>query len=263
MRDALDTMHEITKLIKKSPARDAIFKRLREEIGSGTPGIRVLCPTRWTVRAEALKSILDNFDILLKLWEESLEHVKDTEMKARIQGVAAQIMKFSFFFGISLGLLILRYTDNLSRTMQLAVSAAEGQKVMEMTLATLKSIRNDTSFGLFWQKISASGEDLEIEKPSLPRCRKTPCHLDDGSLPTFSETVEDQYWIYFEALDLIISRTEDRFNQPGWKIFRNVQEFLLKAASTDPYEEELRFIISFYGSDFDTLLLPTQFNPEF
>ena len=53
-------------------------------------------------------------------------------------------------------------------------------------------------------------------------------------------------------------RDEDRFNQPGWKIFRNVQELLLKAASVDPYEEELRFIISFYGSDFDTLLLPTQ-----
>ena len=128
-----------------------------------------------------------------------------------------------------------------------------------MTLATLKSIRNDTSFGLFLQKITASAGDLEIEKPSLPHRRKTPRRLDDGSLPTFPETVEDQYRrIYFEALDLIISRTEDRFNQPGWKIFRNVQELLLKAASADPYEEELRFIISFYGPDFDILLLPTQ-----
>ena len=49
MRDALDTTHEITKLIKKSPARDVIFKRLKEEMGSDSPGIRVLCPTRWTV----------------------------------------------------------------------------------------------------------------------------------------------------------------------------------------------------------------------
>ena len=43
MQDALDTMHEITKLIKKSPARDAIFKQLKEEMqGGGSPGIRVL-----------------------------------------------------------------------------------------------------------------------------------------------------------------------------------------------------------------------------
>ena len=139
------------------------------------------------------------------------------------------------------------------------IQRSESQKVTEITLATLKSIRNDTSFGLFLQKITASAGDLEIEKPSLPHRRKTPRRLDDGSLPTFLETVEDQYRrIYFEALDLIISRTEDRFNQPGWKTFRNVQELLLKAASADPYEEELRFIISFYGPDFDILLLPTQ-----
>ena len=126
MQDALDTTHEITKLIKKSPARDAIFKRLKEEMGSDSPGFRVLCPTRWTVRAEALKSILDNFNVLLELWAESLERVKDTEMKARIQGVSAQMMRFDYFFGVSLGLLILRHTDNLSKTMQKAdISVAE------------------------------------------------------------------------------------------------------------------------------------------
>ena len=50
-------------------------------------------------------------------------------MKARIQGVAAQMKKFEFFFGVSLGLLILRHTDNLSRTMQKSdMSAAEAKK---------------------------------------------------------------------------------------------------------------------------------------
>ena len=56
--------HEID---QKLAARDAIFKRLKEEMASDPPGIRVLCPTRWTVRAEALKSILDNYNVLLEL----------------------------------------------------------------------------------------------------------------------------------------------------------------------------------------------------
>lgn len=46
MKDSLDTTHEITKLVKKSPHRDAIFKRLKEEMAADSPGIRVLCPTR-------------------------------------------------------------------------------------------------------------------------------------------------------------------------------------------------------------------------
>ena len=256
MQDALDTTHEIMKLIKKSPARDAIFKRLKEEMGSDSPGIRVLCPTRWTVRAEALKSILDNFNVLLELWAESLERVRDTEMKARIQGVAAQMVKFDYFFGVSLGLLILRHTDNLSKTMQKAeMSAAEGQAVTAMTVSTLKSVRNHASFDLFWQRITTSAEDLHVDKPALPRRRKAPRRLDDGSAPTFHVSVEDHYRaIYFKALDIII---EDRFNQPGYKTYGNVQALLLKAAAAQPYEEELRFVLSFYGSDFDSLLLPT------
>ena len=49
LKDALDTTHEITKLIKKSRRRTAIFDRLREEMVSDAPGIRVLCLTCWTV----------------------------------------------------------------------------------------------------------------------------------------------------------------------------------------------------------------------
>ena len=53
--------------------------------------------------------------MLLELWAEAGERVKDTEMKARIYSVAAQMVKFDYFFGVSLGLLILQHTDNLSR----------------------------------------------------------------------------------------------------------------------------------------------------
>ena len=259
MRDALDTTYEITKHIKKSPRRDAIFNRLKEEMGSDSPGIRMLCPTRWTVRAEAFKSILDNFSVILELWDESLQVVKDTEMKARIQGVSAQMKKFEFFFGVSLGLLILRHTDNLSRTVQKEdMSAAEGQEVVSLTLTTLKSLRNDASFDLFWQRFCASAEEVDVDKPILPRRRKLPRRLVDGTAPTVHATVEEHYHvIYFEAVDLITSCVSNRFNQPGYKTYAKVQNILLKAATSQPYEEELRFIVSFYGSDINSFLLST------
>ena len=54
----LDTTHEIsTKLVKKSSHRDATFKCLKEKMASDSPGIQILCPTRWTVKAQALKSM--------------------------------------------------------------------------------------------------------------------------------------------------------------------------------------------------------------
>ena len=63
--------------------------------------------------AASLKSILDNFETLLKVWEISLEQVKDTEMKARIRGAATQMMKFDFYFRISLGLLLIQWHTDI------------------------------------------------------------------------------------------------------------------------------------------------------
>ncbi len=62
-------------------------------------------------------------------------------MKARIRGVAAVMESFEYFFAISLAELLLRHSDNLSKTLQSSsISAAEGQKIAEMTVVTLESI---------------------------------------------------------------------------------------------------------------------------
>ena len=117
MQEALDITGETTKLVKLSPTRGPVFQRLKDEIAPQDAGIRVLCPTRQTVKAEALKNIVDNFEVLQNLWEESLEYVKESEMRARIGGVSDRMMKFDFFFGVMLGQTvkdILKYLRNIS-----------------------------------------------------------------------------------------------------------------------------------------------------
>ena len=59
-----------------------------------SPGMRLLCPTRWTVKADSLKSVLDNYETLMETWNESVEVLKDTEMKARVLGVLSQMKRF-------------------------------------------------------------------------------------------------------------------------------------------------------------------------
>ncbi len=45
------------------------------------------------------------------LWEESLEVVKNTEMRSRIRGVASCMQSFDIFFGVLLSELILRHSE--------------------------------------------------------------------------------------------------------------------------------------------------------
>ena len=154
LKQALETTQEITKLIKFSPRRDAIFKKLKSEnecmFETKTIGIRVLCPTRWTVRADSLFSIIENYTVLHNTWDEALEISRDTETIARILGVQSQMVKFDFLFGIVLGEMILRHTDNLSRALQdKVISAAEGQQTANMVIQTLQKLRQDGEYDLF------------------------------------------------------------------------------------------------------------------
>ena len=150
MKNALDTTFEITKLIKKSPKRYIAFNQIKSAVASDSLRIAVLCPTRWTVRADALESILKNYNALVEsidsakvtdmkaLWVESIDSAKVTDMKAHSRGCITDEY-VQLFFGVNLGNLILCNSDNLSRTLQkVDISAAEGQEVVSMSMRTLQ-----------------------------------------------------------------------------------------------------------------------------
>ena len=44
VEDTLDTVYKITKLIKKSPKREVIFQKIKDEGPSGSPGVRIFVP---------------------------------------------------------------------------------------------------------------------------------------------------------------------------------------------------------------------------
>jgi len=73
MEDTLDTVYEITKLIKKSPKWEVIFQKIKDEVASASPGVCIWCPTQWTVQAEALTSIAENYQALQLTWDAAKE----------------------------------------------------------------------------------------------------------------------------------------------------------------------------------------------
>ena len=67
-----------------------------------------------------LSSISVNYEALQLTWDEVMEATRDTDnMRARIDGVCAQMQKFDFFlFGVELEKKLLNMVDNLSRSLQ-------------------------------------------------------------------------------------------------------------------------------------------------
>ena len=259
--DALDAAYEISKLIKFSPKRDHLFDELKQQFSPDNPGFQVLCPTRWTVRAESLKSILENYTALQELWDAALETGLDAEVRSRIIGVKAQMESFNYFFGISVGELVLKHGDNLSKALQNeSISAAEGQRLASLTVTTLTKIRDAEQFDLFWQLIAKKASSFDVSKPTLPRKRKAPQRYEIGAGQShFPEGVEEYYrQIYFEVLDLAITCVKERFNQPGYCTYQVTESLLLKAVRGEDFTAELQSASSFYVDDFSISALQVQ-----
>lgn len=213
LRDVLDTVFEITKLLKFSPKRDALFDKLKHEIAPGTPGFRTLCPTRWTVRAGSLRSVLDNYLMLQALWEKEQDSVTDSEIRARVIGVDATMRKFTFLFGLVVAEKLLQHSDNLSKTLQTpSLTASEGQEIADLTCKTLSRIQSTEAFNLFWERVQLLQREYGVQEACLPRKRKTPRHLEVGSEESYyypSTPKEFYSRQYFECVDFIISLIKD------------------------------------------------------
>ena len=159
--------------------------------------------------------------------------MQDTDAKATIQGVAAQMKTFTYLFGSMLGKLVLKHTDNLSKTLQhVSRSAAEDQQVTSMIVATLNSMCSDDQFNLFGDMVILKAEELSVSEPQLPWQRKLPRRYDDGpssgDFPSTPKTLFKQ--AYFEAIDLITNCVQERFDQPSYQIYQSQETLLIKAS---------------------------------
>ena len=91
-------------------------------------------------------------------------------MKARINGIVSQMQTFDFAFGTAHGKLILRHSDNFSRTVQAKpTSAAEAQLIAKLVITTIQKIREDKQYDLFWEKLLKFVDVMDISPPQMPR----------------------------------------------------------------------------------------------
>ena len=104
--DVMSVVGEICVLVKFSPKREHLLGNITDNIekeeSQTFKKLKKLSATRWKVRAERIKRIIDNYESLLQLSEECLEEKLDQETKTRIVGCKSQMESFYFYFGINI-----------------------------------------------------------------------------------------------------------------------------------------------------------------
>ena len=77
--------------------------------------------------------------------------------------------------------MILRHTDKLSQTLQQrSHSSTESHAVAMLSIETLRGLRTNSNFDLFWEKVDKPRDQIDVGDPQLPRRRKAPRRYEQG-----------------------------------------------------------------------------------
>ena len=92
-----------------------------------------------------------------------------------------------------------------------------------------------------------------MNEPELPRKRKCPLRFETGVAEAeFHTDCKSLYrQQYFEALDLVVTSIKNRFDQPGFRMYRNLEELLLHCFRGQPWETVFMEVTEFYREDLD------------
>ena len=89
IRDVLNFIYELTQLF------DSLRREVTINTGELTPRLRMLCPTRWTVRHSSIASILKNYSIIQSALDEISKGHDNYAAKA--SGMASKMDNFDTF----------------------------------------------------------------------------------------------------------------------------------------------------------------------
>ena len=129
-----------------------------------------------------------------------------------------------------------------------------------MVIETLQSLRKQECYDLFRLKVNKEADTLGVEEPQLPRQRKIPARYEDGLARCHTHANPKSLYqqFYYEALDNAISCLKDRFNQPGYNVYCNLENILIKASIQEDFKEPLKAVFDLYKDDIEPVISTAQ-----
>ena len=92
--------------------------------------------------------------------------------KVRVLGAQAQMSTFDYFYGLRLGILLLRNSVKLSASLQTKDLCAGEAQTAKNTVVTLTKVRTYENYHLFWEDVKQEAAKLYVDAPKLPTRKK-------------------------------------------------------------------------------------------
>lgn len=228
VRDAMSTVQTICNLVRASPKRLAMFKAL-QQMNNVHSSLKPLCPTRWTCRAKAIDSVLENYDSLIEAIEVIIEEGGSSEGAKLAPSLLKNMFDFGVFYALHMTKEIFSATELLAVGLQSkGMSAGDALRCKALLQKSLQSMREHAND--FFIKVERKSRKFGVDAPTLPRWRRIPRKFDTGSENT-RFTTPGQFFTtqYVEVIDLIVNKLDERFDQDTLSYLSDIEQTLVSA----------------------------------
>ncbi len=261
VRDCLQLVNDIGVMIRDSPKRLSRFADIAASNDASCCAPRPLCPTRWTVRVDAINGTLGSYEMLLIALSELAQSTDDVAAKA--SGLHNKLEKAETLLALYVCQEIFTPAELLSKSLQSSKMSVSGAiEAAKLVIQTFESKRTENNFDMLWEKMTNESNRIELIAPELPRQRRRSTRLQfdmrhstaDGH--QFTSLKDYHRKSYFEAVDAIITEMKDRFDQPGFAKYEKLEQTLLTEPDALYANKDLVDNCISYG--FDMQRLPVQ-----
>ena len=177
-------------------------------------------------------------------------------------GILAALEKILTLFGLRLGFLLFATAEEVSKSLQAKdITLQQALASINLASAFYRRQMTEQAFTKFFQDTVTKAQELHIGMPELPRYRRLPARINDGSQShQFSSPQEYYRQIYYQACDLLLRELADRFDQSEFlPHVLSLESLLMKAANGENYDNELESVRD--GSFAQDLNLPSLEKP--
>uniref|UniRef100_A0A8C1ZL55 Uncharacterized protein n=1 Tax=Cyprinus carpio TaxID=7962 RepID=A0A8C1ZL55_CYPCA len=234
--DTLNFVRGVATVIGESPKRKQLFESL---FGCDEVAVNILglCPTRWCVRATAIKRVCFSYSTLLA----TLNLLKDDkkllrgDSRSKIGGLWNQARKGRTFFGLLCCQALFEPCEAVARGLQSskasALGALECANVLKDRIAAL---RDDDIVEEMVHKVEACASEMDLKMPdTTARVSRTPGRFRQTTEPeAVAHNAATVIWRhqFYQAVDLVSAELKRRFDQESMTLAASRERAVIVAA---------------------------------
>ena len=239
IRNALHAVNELGVLFTESIKLRSKFEDICSQSGGVSPTkLRPLCPTRWTVRLQAVSAVLDQYPEVLGALQETSE--SQGHVAARAHGLLQIFSKSSTYVALGLSRSVLEPLQKATvKAQRTTCTVTELVEMVDATISVFQTLRDNADERI--ETLLKKASSVSLEAPETPRMKKPPKRFTGPASAYQAQSPEE--WLrteYLAFLDTASAGLRERFKGDGIAKYKVLESLVLQETPQSRCVEDAR-----------------------